>query len=159
VTVLPSTRLPTGFASLDQVPEWPRPRGVHRPERLQVSLDALPGVGPTVKRRLVRLGLEVLGDLLAHRPRRYVEAQRIADLLGEDDIGRGRTIAATGTVDVQGTVGEIGGVVQKAHAARERQSHMFVVPESESSVADLPGLDVEGVTTLDEALEALREAA
>jgi ATP-dependent DNA helicase RecG len=50
-----------------------------------VSLDALPGIGPTVKRRLARLGLEVLGDLLAHRPRRYVEAQRIADLFGEDE--------------------------------------------------------------------------
>src|SRR2546429_5307421 len=31
--------------------------------------DTLPGVGPTVKRKLAKLGLETVRDLLEHRPR------------------------------------------------------------------------------------------
>jgi ATP-dependent DNA helicase RecG len=85
VSVRNSTRLPTGFAALDRVREWPRPRGAPRPERLELTLDTLPGVGPAVRRRLARLGLETLGDLLRHRPRRYVQATRIADLFGEEE--------------------------------------------------------------------------
>ncbi|MEX2212212.1 MAG: ATP-dependent DNA helicase RecG [Gaiellaceae bacterium] len=85
MTVSNSTRRPTGFASLDPVREWPRPRGAPRPERLEQQLDSLPGVGPTVRKRLAKLGLETFGDLLRHRPRRYVEAQRIVDLFGEDE--------------------------------------------------------------------------
>ena len=48
----------------------------------------LPGVGPTAKRRLARLGLHTVGDLLAHRPRRYehpVPERRISELFGDDE--------------------------------------------------------------------------
>ena len=85
MTVRNSTRLPTGFASADPVPEWPRPRGAPRPERLDRALETLTGVGKTVQRRLARLGLVTLGDLLRHRPRRYVDPTRIADLFGEEE--------------------------------------------------------------------------
>ncbi len=53
-----------------------------------MPLDALQGVGPTLKRRLGRLGLERVGDLLDFRPRRYeqpVPERRIADLFGEEE--------------------------------------------------------------------------
>jgi ATP-dependent DNA helicase RecG len=46
-------------------------------------------VGPTVKKRLAKLGLRTIGDLLAHRPRRYetaVPERRIADLFGEEEV-------------------------------------------------------------------------
>jgi ATP-dependent DNA helicase RecG len=49
----------------------------------------LPGVGPQITRRLAKLGLRSVGDLLAHRPRRYEPAapeRRIADLFGEDEV-------------------------------------------------------------------------
>jgi ATP-dependent DNA helicase RecG len=48
----------------------------------------LPGVGPTVKKRLAKLGLRTVGDVLQYRPRRYepaVPERRIAELFGEDD--------------------------------------------------------------------------
>ena len=52
-------------------------------------LDTLPGVGPTIKRRLSKLGLETIRDLLEHCPRRYedpVPEVAIAALGGEDEV-------------------------------------------------------------------------
>jgi len=79
----------TGFASLDQPPAWPATRGRPQPHRLDALLDTLPGVGPTVKRKLAKLGLETVRDLLEHRPRRYEAAApevTIAALGGEDEV-------------------------------------------------------------------------
>ena len=59
-----------------------------RPEVLGRTLDVLPGVGPAVRRRLAKLGLETVADLLDHRPFRYerpVAEVRIADLGGEEE--------------------------------------------------------------------------
>ncbi len=84
-----SIRRPTGFARLDQPPAWPATRGRPRPQRLASPLDTLPGVGPTVKRKLAKLGLETVRDLLEHAPRRYeVAAQevRIAALAGDEEV-------------------------------------------------------------------------
>ncbi len=49
----------------------------------------LPGVGPAVRKKLERLGLRTVGDLLAHRPFRYEEPlpeRRIADLNANEDV-------------------------------------------------------------------------
>ncbi len=49
----------------------------------------LAGVGPTVKKRLAKLGLRTVGELLHYAPRRYetpVPRRRIADLLGEEEV-------------------------------------------------------------------------
>jgi ATP-dependent DNA helicase RecG len=62
--------------------------GTPRPERLELSIDALPGVGPTVKRRLAKLGLGTVGEALEYRPHRYepaVPERRITELFGEDE--------------------------------------------------------------------------
>jgi ATP-dependent DNA helicase RecG len=78
-----------GFAAVDPPERWPRTRGRPRPERLQAPLDSLPGVGPTLAKRLARLGLRVVDDLLDHRPRRYEAAapeRRIADLFGDEEV-------------------------------------------------------------------------
>jgi ATP-dependent DNA helicase RecG len=81
-------RLPVGFAGED-VAEWPRPPACSRPEALDRPLDVLPGVGPTVSKRLAKLGLHTVGDLLNHRPFRYerpVDEVRIADLGGDEEV-------------------------------------------------------------------------
>ncbi len=73
----------TGFASVDPPEQWVPTRARFRPERLEAPLDTLAGVGPTLKKRLSKLGLRVVGDLLDHRPRRYerpAPEKRIADL-------------------------------------------------------------------------------
>ncbi|TMK64419.1 MAG: ATP-dependent DNA helicase RecG [Actinobacteria bacterium] len=52
---------------------WPRPRAFPRPEALERSVDSLPGVGPAVKKKLAKLGLERVADLVWYRPFRYEE--------------------------------------------------------------------------------------
>jgi ATP-dependent DNA helicase RecG len=85
------TRAPTrpaGFAGVDLPDGWPRTHSVPRPDRLDAPLESLPGVGPTLRRRLARLGLEQAGDLLWQRPRRYeqpVPAKNICDLFGDEE--------------------------------------------------------------------------
>jgi ATP-dependent DNA helicase RecG len=76
------------FAGADPPAAWPRPRGGGRPERLELGLDTLPGVGPRIATRLRNLGLGSIRDLLEHRPRDYQRAvgeSRISDLFGEQE--------------------------------------------------------------------------
>jgi ATP-dependent DNA helicase RecG len=80
--------MPAGFGGMDPPAQWPRPHGGPSPDALALGIDVLPGVGPAVRRRLERLGLRTVGDLLAHRPRRYerpVEEKAIAELFGDDE--------------------------------------------------------------------------
>jgi ATP-dependent DNA helicase RecG len=53
-------------------------------------VETLAGVGPAVAKKLAKLGLRTIGDLLEHRPHRYEAAApevRIADLLaGEEEV-------------------------------------------------------------------------
>jgi ATP-dependent DNA helicase RecG len=81
-------RLPVGFGGAD-TDEWPRPRSFPRPDELERSLEVLPGVGPAVKKRLERLGLATVGELLSHRPFRYEEPvpnRRMADLEKDEEV-------------------------------------------------------------------------
>src|ERR671911_1451290 len=78
-----------GFAAVDPPERWTATRGRLHPRRLEAPLDSLPGVGPTLKKRLAKLGLERVSDLLDHRPRRYerpAPERRIADLFGEEEV-------------------------------------------------------------------------
>jgi ATP-dependent DNA helicase RecG len=80
--------MPVGLAGAD-ADTWPRPRLFPKPEALEREVDVLPGVGPAVKKKLERLGLRTVGDLLAHRPFRYeqpVPERRIADLRGDEEV-------------------------------------------------------------------------
>jgi len=81
--------LPSGFAGLDPPADWPRSRSGPRPESLERPVDALKGVGPAVSKRLAKLDLRRVGDLLLYRPRRYESAVpevRIADLFGAEEV-------------------------------------------------------------------------
>ena len=82
-------RRQTAFAGLDRPQAWPATRGRPRPERLGAALDSLDGVGVTLKRRLAKLGLETIGDLLEHVPHRYESAAEevpIVELHGDDEV-------------------------------------------------------------------------
>jgi ATP-dependent DNA helicase RecG len=77
-----------GFAGAAPPPLWPVLPGTPRPERLDLAIDVLPGVGPTVKKNLAKLGLQTVGDALEYRPHRYEPAapeRRITELFGEDE--------------------------------------------------------------------------
>jgi len=84
-----TTRTSSGFSGVDPPAAWPRSRSAPRPERLNLPLDVLPGVGAAMAKRLAKLGLETIGDLLRYRPFRYEAAApelRIADVFGEDEV-------------------------------------------------------------------------
>ena len=87
-----------GFAG-EEAGAWPRPRLFPRPDALGRSVETLAGVGPAVKRKLERIGLATIGDLLAHRPFRYeqpVEELRIAELGGDDEVAiRGEVLSVS----------------------------------------------------------------
>ncbi len=70
-----------------------------------------------------------------------------------------RVVAATGTINPQGQVGDVGGVAEKTVAVQRAGATVFIVPSVEvatARAAATPGLRVIGVTTLNQALAALR---
>jgi PDZ domain-containing protein len=82
----------------------------------------------------------------------------IIDVLTEGELTGGQRVATTGTIDIDGTVGPIGGVEQKAHAVRRAGIDVFIVPEADAEAArDVLGdsAEVIGVQTLDDAIAAL----
>jgi ATP-dependent DNA helicase RecG len=89
-------RRQTVFAGLDQPGAWPPTPRALRPERLELALDSLPGVAATTQRKLGKLGLATVRDVLEHRPRRYETAADevpIARLLqGEEVVVTGRVL-------------------------------------------------------------------
>ena len=83
------TRRHTGLTGVVPDGSWPRPLGWARPDRLEVGVESLPGVGSGLARRLRALGLERVDDLLLRRPRRYESAAdevAIAQLWGDGEV-------------------------------------------------------------------------
>ena len=83
----------------------------------------------------------------------------VLDVLTEGDLTGGANIVVTGTIDRDGNVGPIGGVKQKAFAARDAGADIFLVPEGnlEAARAAVQDLRIEPVASLDDALEIIAE--
>ncbi len=78
------------------------------------------------------------------------------------DLTGGRTVAGTGTITPDGTVGAVGGVPLKEQAAARDGARVFIVPKAECSDAKAlvpQGLRLVPVTDLDGALSALSALA
>jgi PDZ domain-containing protein len=82
----------------------------------------------------------------------------IIDELTPGNLTGGRRVAITGTIAPDGTVGPVGGVAQKAVAARSAGATLMLVPPDELADAKkhANGMKVVSVKTLDDALNALR---
>lgn len=82
----------------------------------------------------------------------------VYDLLAEEDLLAGRTVVGTGTLDADGLVGPVGGVPAKMRAAADYGADLVLVPARQLASAREadPDLHVVGVTTFEEALDALR---
>jgi Lon-like protease len=80
----------------------------------------------------------------------------IVDELG-DDVDDGRTVVATGELNLDGEVLPIGGVQQKVIGAREAGADVFLVPDRNAAEAREVARDLEivPVSDFDEALSAL----
>ena len=83
----------------------------------------------------------------------------LLDRLTPGELTGGQKVAVTGTIEGDGSVGEVGGVKQKTLAVKAAGAKLFLVPKSEVSLArpHAGTMSVVGVETLDDALAALRQ--
>lgn len=86
-------------------------------------------------------------------------ALAVYDLVSPDDLTAGRSIAGTGTISGDGTVGAIGGIQEKVAGAEGAGATVFLVPAD--NCADVRGLSTPvqlvRVATLSEAIAALED--
>ncbi|MEO6156220.1 MAG: PDZ domain-containing protein [Ilumatobacteraceae bacterium] len=116
-------------------------RVVHLPDNVSIDFDTADIGGPSA-------GLSFTLTLI--------------DRLSPGDLTGGKKVAVTGTIDVDGNVGPIGGLQSKASAVRQAGAHYFIVPFAQGA-ADIAaaqkaagsGMTIIPVKTLDEALAAL----
>lgn len=83
----------------------------------------------------------------------------LLDKLSSGSLTGHHKIAATGTIDQYGNVGDVGGVAEKTVAVQDAGAKYFIVPQVEVATARAnatPGLRILGVTTLAQALKDLR---
>src|SRR6516165_3362331 len=90
-----ATRRQTVFAGLDQPGNWPPTPRALRPQRLELALDSLPGVAATTQRKLGKLGLATVRDVLENGPRRYETA---ADEVSIAALREGEEVVVSGRV-------------------------------------------------------------
>lgn len=115
------------------------------------------GIDPVARGKLpfkISIGLENVGGPSAG----LMFALGIYDLLTPGYLTGGQSIAGTGTIKPDGTVGVIGGVEQKVAGAREAGARYFLTPAGNCGDAkDAPhnGVTLVKVDTLDDALSAL----
>lgn len=86
----------------------------------------------------------------------------IIDKLTPDSLAGGADVAGTGTIAADGTVGPIGGIVQKMYGAVDAGADWFLAPIDNCNevVGNVPGdLEVFAVATLDEAIGVLQTIA
>ena len=81
----------------------------------------------------------------------------VLDVLSQGELTGGKRVAVTGSIRLDGSVGDVGGVTQKAVAARHAGASLMIVPEASadearSGAGDVP---VVGVENLKDALQAL----
>lgn len=82
----------------------------------------------------------------------------VLDVLTEGELTGGHKIAVTGTIELDGSVGEVGGVAQKTVAVKRAGAELFLVPSGEYEAAKrFAGKDlrIEVADSLDDALRVL----
>ena len=81
----------------------------------------------------------------------------VLDVLTPGELTGGKRVAVTGSIGLDGSVGDVGGVAQKSAAARNAGAEIIIVPaalvdEARMGAGEVP---VVGVENLEDALEAL----
>ena len=113
------TRMHAGFTGVVQR-DWPRPRGWTPPQRLDtLDVVTLPGVGPTLAKRLRTFGIQSVRDLLFHAPRRYESAV--------DQVPIAKLGLADGEVAIEGRI-----VSARARPLRGRRTLVTAIVRDES---------------------------
>ena len=85
-------------------------------------------------------------------------ALNVFNLLTEDDITNGKKIAGTGTIEIDGSIGPVGGVKQKVIAAKRANAGLILVPIAnyeEASVFADDNTQIVAVDSFDNALNVI----
>ena len=85
-------------------------------------------------------------------------ALNVYNLLTEDDITNGKKIAGTGTIEIDGSIGPVGGVKQKVIAAKRANASLILVPSAnyeEASVFEDDNTEIVAVDSFDNALNVI----
>lgn len=125
----------------------------------KAATDGTPRIGVSIKSVQphpfdLRIKLDKIGGPSAG----MMFALGIIDKLKPEDLTHGKIIAGTGTIDDEGNVGPIGGVIQKLYGARGAGATHFLVPQdncAEAMTSVPSGLTLVKVDTLDQAIAAL----
>jgi PDZ domain-containing protein len=82
----------------------------------------------------------------------------ILDILSTGDLTGGHAVAATGTIGLDGTVGDVGAVSQKAVAVRRAGANVFFVPADQlkEALSQAGAMKIYPVKTLQQALDDLQ---
>ena len=87
---------PVEPAELSPLPQVVRVRSSEPPAALNASVQVLPGVGPKNAQSLAKLGLDSLGDMLYHYPRRYIDFSQLKPI---NRLKYGEMVTVIGTVE------------------------------------------------------------
>ena len=124
--------------------------------------ESRPFLGVTLRTREPRFDfpfdVQIASDRIGGPSAGLAFTLEVLDVLTEGELTGGRKVAATGTMELDGTVGQVGGVAQKAVAVTEAGVELFLVPEGELEEARRHAggdLRVEAVGTLEDALRIL----
>lgn len=74
-------------------------------------------------------------------------------IAGIENLELQEDITMTGTIDKDGHVGEIGGVIEKAKAAKKTGKNLILIPEENSILIQYVGINVEYIDSLDDMLK------
>ena len=76
----PHTRAQLAHGFIEKLSGRPSPTASDPAGAASVSVDVLPGVGTTAVKRLAALGITTVGELLRHRPRRYIDRSSVVSI-------------------------------------------------------------------------------
>ncbi len=86
-------------------------------------------------------------------------ALEIYNQLVEEDLTKGKKIAGTGTINLEGEIGQIDGIEQKIITAEEAQAEIFILPKENLEAAKEVKTNIKlvPVNTFEEAIEFLTD--
>jgi PDZ domain-containing protein len=81
------------------------------------------------------------------------------DQLTPGGVTNGHRVAGTGTIEMDGSIGMVGGIPQKAYAVSRTEADVFFVPAeaAEAAAKAAPTLNIVAVSHIDEVLDWLNK--
>lgn len=135
------------------------------PERMSINGDSQVVIGAGVRTVIdLPVPVEVDSGQIGGPSAGLMIALTVYDKADDADLARDRDIAGTGRIARDGAVGPIGGIRFKVLAAARDGADVFLAPAEQvqaarAAVPERDELEVVGVASLQEALEALRKPA